>query len=250
MKSQRAMPGSGRKETNDNYRVGSWNSNGTADSGYAMAMIRVPEPEITTTDMILRDDFASERKDPARLLGAPLVREFGRPRRSSDEVFMSGSPLLASPIGSARSSVSFTGNEGCRPRLVGSGQGLRPDSQDGSAYGTSPRASGERLYGSSPRASGSSLFDSSPTPNISEGVYGHSPRASLSGLTGRSSFSNGSDNGSDISKASTLQPDQAGRPIPANAQWTKVNRKLVSPEVLNVGGYRYEALVLRCDLIS
>lgn len=194
----------------------------------AMVRVHVPEPEITTTDVILRDDYAFDRRDPVRLLGAPPIRD-GRQRRESEE------PMTGSPIGSARGTNSF--GEGYRPRLAG----LRPDSQDGSAYGSSPRASGERLYGSSPRASGASLFGSSPTPNISGGMYGHSPRASLSGLAGRSSFSNGSDNGSDMSKASTLQPDQAGRPIPANAQWTKVNRKLISPEVLNGGGYRYEA---------
>ena len=176
MKSQRAMPGGGRNET-DNFRVGSWNSNGTEGSyGNAMAMVRVPEPEITTTDMILRDDYASNRRDPARLLGAPPMAQYGRPRRASDETCMSGSPSFASPVGSARSSTSF--QEGYRPRLVGTG--LRPDSQDGSAYGWSPRASGENLYGSSTRASGASLFGNSPTPNISGGMYGHSPRASLS----------------------------------------------------------------------
>lgn len=227
MKSQRAMPGTGRNETNDNFRVGSWNSNGTADSGYAM-VVRVPEAEITTTDMILREDFAMEKRDPARLLGAPPVHEHGRrPRRFSDDTLLSGSPSQPSPIGSARSSNSFI--EHYQPRLARSG--LRPDSRDGSAYGASPRASG------------TSLFGSSPTPNMSGGMFGHSPRTSFSGLPRRSSSSNGSDNGSDISRASTLQPDQAGRPIPSNAQWTKVNRKLVSPEVLNGGGYRYEAYV-------
>lgn len=228
MKSQRAMPG-GRNET-DNFRVGSWNSNASygADNN-AMAMVRVPEPEITTTDLILRDDYVFDTRDSVRLLSAPPIWDQRRQRRESEEI------VGGSPIGSARGTNSF--GEGYRPRLAG----LRPDSQDGSAYGSSPRASGERVYGSSPRVSGASLFGSSPTPNMSGGMYGHSPRASMSGLAGRGSFSNGSDNGSDMLKASTLQPDQAGRPIPANAQWTKVDRKLISPEVLNGGGYRYEA---------
>lgn len=226
MKSQRAMPGAGRNETNDNFRVGSWNSNGTADSGYATAMVRVPEPEITTTDMILREDLAMERRDPARLLGAPAVHEHvRRSRRFSDDTMLSGSPSQPSPIGSARSSNSFI--EHYQSRLAESS--LRPDSRDGSAYAASPRASG------------SSLFGSFPTPNVSGGMFGHSPRTSFTGLPARSSFSNGSDNGSDMSRASTLQPDQAGRPIPASAQWTKVNRKLVSLDVLDGGGYRYEA---------
>lgn len=38
-----------------------------------------------------------------------------------------------------------------------------------------------------------------------------------------------------------LAPDQYGREIPPDAKWTKVNRRLVSTEVLDQDGRRYEA---------
>jgi hypothetical protein len=38
-----------------------------------------------------------------------------------------------------------------------------------------------------------------------------------------------------------LAPDPQGNPIPANAKWTKINRRLVSPEVLHQDRRRYEA---------
>lgn len=38
-----------------------------------------------------------------------------------------------------------------------------------------------------------------------------------------------------------LAPDRYGKEIPMNAQWTRINRNLVSPEVLARAGVRYEA---------
>jgi hypothetical protein len=38
-----------------------------------------------------------------------------------------------------------------------------------------------------------------------------------------------------------LAPDEKGNEIPPDAKWTKINRRLVSPEVLNQDGRRYEA---------
>lgn len=38
-----------------------------------------------------------------------------------------------------------------------------------------------------------------------------------------------------------LAPDRYGKEIPMNAQWTRINRDLVSPEVLARAGVRYEA---------
>jgi hypothetical protein len=38
-----------------------------------------------------------------------------------------------------------------------------------------------------------------------------------------------------------LAPDSQGNDIPADAKWTKINRRLVSPEVLDQDGRRYEA---------
>jgi len=40
---------------------------------------------------------------------------------------------------------------------------------------------------------------------------------------------------------SYLAPDEKGNPIPSDAKWTKINRRLVSLEVLNQDGKRYEA---------
>lgn len=40
---------------------------------------------------------------------------------------------------------------------------------------------------------------------------------------------------------SRLAPDRYGRDIPADAQWTKIRRSLISPEVLDWAGVRYEA---------
>lgn len=41
-----------------------------------------------------------------------------------------------------------------------------------------------------------------------------------------------------------LKPDSKGNPIPPEAKWTKINRRLVSPEVLDQAHKRYEAYVL------
>lgn len=38
-----------------------------------------------------------------------------------------------------------------------------------------------------------------------------------------------------------LAPDEHGNEIPADAKWTRINRRLVSPEVLSQDGRRYEA---------
>ena len=38
-----------------------------------------------------------------------------------------------------------------------------------------------------------------------------------------------------------LRPDAQGNEIPADAKWTKIHRRLVSPEVLEQGRMRYEA---------
>lgn len=42
-------------------------------------------------------------------------------------------------------------------------------------------------------------------------------------------------------RASHLAPDRYGKEIPLDAQWTRIKRTLVSPEVLERAGVRYEA---------
>jgi hypothetical protein len=46
---------------------------------------------------------------------------------------------------------------------------------------------------------------------------------------------------SHMRRASRLAPDSQGRDIPLEAKWTRIRRSLVSPEVLNQAGVRYEA---------
>ncbi len=42
-------------------------------------------------------------------------------------------------------------------------------------------------------------------------------------------------------RPSRLAPDRYGRDIPPDAKWTKIRRTLISPEVLDLAGVRYEA---------
>lgn len=74
------------------------------------------------------------------------------------------------------------------------------------------------------------------------------PRSSLSQLDGLSisnstsrSFGNSLGTNPFPIGANKLAPDQNGREIPPDAQWTKIKRSVVSPEVLQQDGRRYEA---------
>ena len=79
-----------------------------------------------------------------------------------------------------------------------------------------PGSPTSQLLGSSPRFAPLPTYSSlsSPPP-----TYGTSPR--------RSTF--------------RLAPDRYGQEIPMDAQWTRINRDRVSPEVLERAGVRYEA---------
>ncbi|QSZ35449.1 hypothetical protein DSL72_008319 [Monilinia vaccinii-corymbosi] len=82
-----------------------------------------------------------------------------------------------------------------------------------SGQGSSPRTSGVRF----------DLPDRQPSPTISTPLTGNSPRP-------------------DPAMPSTrLAPDSHGNEISPDAKWTKVKRSLISPEVLNQDGRRYEA---------
>ncbi|KAI9647098.1 hypothetical protein NHQ30_005100 [Ciborinia camelliae] len=88
---------------------------------------------------------------------------------------------------------------------------LRP--KRSSDQGSSPRTSGVRF----------DLPGRQSSPKISTPVTGTSPRP---------------DSASPITR---LAPDSYGNEIPADAKWTKVKRSLISPEVLDQDGRRYEA---------
>jgi hypothetical protein len=73
-------------------------------------------------------------------------------------------------------------------------------------------------FGSSPSRPGAIPIPSASPRSSSEG-FGTSPRP----------------------ETIRLAPDEHGNEIPANAHWTKINRRLVSPEVLEQDHRRYEA---------
>jgi hypothetical protein len=127
-----------------------------------------------------------------------------RRRRTSNQSDAGGSQQ-GSPV-SPRSSFSFW-HDGGVSRIRGNN--LIPE---GSLYGSSPRASGAL-----------------PVPGANQGQQTH-PNADRYG------------NSPKISNASsTLAPDSQGREIPLDAKWTRVRRDLISIEVLDLEGKRYEA---------
>lgn len=74
-------------------------------------------------------------------------------------------------------------------------------------------------------------------PSVPPPPYGSSPPPSLR----PGSISAPDLSGQPPRYASRLAPDSQGRDIPLDAQWTRIKRSLVSPEVLNQAGVRYEA---------
>ncbi|KAH7342533.1 hypothetical protein BKA65DRAFT_354794, partial [Rhexocercosporidium sp. MPI-PUGE-AT-0058] len=77
-------------------------------------------------------------------------------------------------------------------------------------------------YGTSPSGTGALVISvpSNGNPRTSMDSLGTSPRSNV---------------------AIKLAPDQQGNEIGPDAKWTKINRRLVSPEVLKQDGRRYEA---------
>ncbi|OAA78725.1 hypothetical protein LEL_02211 [Akanthomyces lecanii RCEF 1005] len=81
----------------------------------------------------------------------------------------------------------------------------------------------------------------SHSPNSQTAVAG-SPRYQSSNPSNVSRGSNWPDTTSaSTTRPSRLAPDRYGRDIPADAQWTQIRRSLISPEVLDWAGVRYEA---------
>lgn len=76
-------------------------------------------------------------------------------------------------------------------------------------------------------------FGSSPLQPGAISIPGTAPSQS------RSSFGAGTSPRPEMSQR--LAPDEHGNEIPADAKWTRINRALVSPEVLQQDGRRYEA---------
>ncbi len=81
----------------------------------------------------------------------------------------------------------------------------------------------------------------SHSPN-SQTVVAGSPRYQSSNPSNVSRGSNWPNTTSaGTTRPSRLAPDRYGRDIPADAQWTQIRRSLISPEVLDRAGVRYEA---------
>ena len=113
-----------------------------------------------------------------------------------------------------------TQNQGASPRgsqkylTSGVGGTMRP----GAEAELSSSANSQLMLGSSPSYAHSLPHYSSTGPQAAP-PYGTSPG----------------------SMPSRLAPDRFGNEIPSEAQWTKIRRTLVSPEVLERAGVRYEA---------
>ncbi|KAH8653497.1 hypothetical protein BX600DRAFT_440564 [Xylariales sp. PMI_506] len=77
-------------------------------------------------------------------------------------------------------------------------------------------------------------------PTIPPPPYGTSPPPTLHANSISAPLISGVQ-GQQVQRYSRLAPDSQGRDIPLHAQWTRIKRTLVSPEVLNQAGVRYEA---------
>lgn len=103
------------------------------------------------------------------------------------------------------------------------------------AYSTSPN-SGQNMAGQNMSgALAPAQLDVTRSPNQQYQQLGSSPRFYPYPVT-----QNGH-NGMSGRSVPRLAPDRYGQEIPMEAQWTKIKRSLVSPEVLERAGVRYEA---------
>lgn len=87
------------------------------------------------------------------------------------------------------------------------------------------------------RSANSRLLGTSPQHLPQQPHYGHDSNSHTYG----SSAPSGYGPGLQMPQMPQLAPDSYGRHIPMEAQWTKIKRSLVSPEVLHRAGVRYEA---------
>lgn len=78
------------------------------------------------------------------------------------------------------------------------------------------------------------------TPNSAADEFSRSPRY-RSSTPADASRNSSSYLGTSPNRPTRLAPDRYGREIPLDAQWTKIRRSLISPEVLDRAGVRYEA---------
>ncbi|VUC33731.1 unnamed protein product [Clonostachys rosea] len=82
------------------------------------------------------------------------------------------------------------------------------------------------------------------TPYMSRNSYGSTNVSELPGSTSFSTQSGpfpSSPSHKGPAFGSGLAPDRHGQPIPLDAEWTKIDRDIVSPGVLELSGVRYEA---------
>jgi len=130
---------------------------------------------------------------------------------------------------------------GAQPLMIPGSPGQANDMQ----LSTSPRT---QQYGTSPRyvppyPSGASPISSvmtPPPPYANSPPYSTAPSHPLA-ISAPPAGSDLVRQGSLPRQFSRLAPDSKGQEIPVEAKWTKIKRSLVSPEVLEKAGVRYEA---------
>jgi len=93
---------------------------------------------------------------------------------------------------------------------------LHPEDEAMRSIAIRPQSNGAE-FGSSPGRAGAITIPSK-NPRHSSDSFGTSPR-----------------------EPNRLAPDEHGNEIPPDARWTRINRRLVSPEVLDQDHRRYEA---------
>ncbi|KPM35021.1 hypothetical protein AK830_g11554 [Neonectria ditissima] len=107
----------------------------------------------------------------------------------------------------------------------------------------------QQHYSISPSANGQRYLPSNTAGSLAGPELSSSPNSYLLGASPRSvpplpPYVNGGGPpayGTSPLNAARLAPDRYGNEIPADAQWTRIRRTLVSPEVLERAGVRYEA---------
>ena len=118
---------------------------------------------------------------------------------------------------------SFNSNQGLKLTLPGSSTGFRSNQssfgEEDSMRSIAIRPKSPAEFGSSPSRSGAIISIPAASPRTSSEGFGTSPRP----------------------ETIRLAPDEYGNEIPPDAHWTKINRRLVSPEVLDQDHRRYEA---------
>lgn len=185
---------------------------------------------------IENEKFPTSMKDQRRMPDAAPLVHIPTPRSSYDREHRRS-------LSSERSAASDGGDS---MALISTRDLMAMDHLNAGMAGMHLQAPGQQ-YGTSPNTNQKYLPSSAPTSGIAElaGSPGSmalsiSPR-SMTTLPAYSSPQLPPYGSPRTSISSRLAPDSYGKEIPMEAQWTKVRRSLLSLEVLDRAGVRYEA---------